>query len=431
MRSGTGRWRATMVVAGLLGFAVSAVGQEARKDESAPAAPEQPAAKAPAAKPSGFTIEGKDGSFKLKLSGYIQGDGRAYAGSGATSSTGTFLVRRAFSVVQGELGRYASFYFATDFGGGKAGVEDGYLDLKLSPAVRIRVGKTKSPLGLEALQSSASLLFVERGLPSAIAPNRDIGVMVHGEPANGVLAYALGLFDGTLDGASLDQDTNKGKEGVVRLFVRPLKRRGGALDLGLGVAGSYGSNGGALASYKTPGQQSLASYVSSTDATKSATAEKNRRRIAPQGYAYYRSVGLMGEWSRSWQDAFKGATHATLTNTAWNIAGSVILTGDKTSYGGVKPRRSFDPAAHAFGALELAARYGQLRIGAEAFDAGLADAAKSPHKARELGLGVNWYLSENLKYQLNLEHTTFEGGAAAGGNRLAENCFLFRGQISF
>jgi phosphate-selective porin OprO/OprP len=195
--------------------------------------------------------------------------------------------------------------------------------------------------------------------------------------------------------------------------VRPFKKRSAAVDLGLGVAGSYGRNDGALASYKTTGQQSLVSYVSSADATKNATAEKNRRRIAPQGYAYYRSVGLMGEWSRSWQDAFKGATHATLTNTAWNIAGSVVLTGDKSSYGGVKPRRTFDPGAHAFGAL------------------GLADAVKSPHKARELGLGINWYLSENLKYQLNLEHTTFEGGAAAGGNRLAENVFLFRGQISF
>ena len=425
MRFTTRYWSALVGALALLGTTTLAVAQDATKDATAPSAPEQPAATPATPKPSGFWIEGKDGSFKLRVSGYIQGDGRFFTGTGATSATSTFLLRRAYSIVQGDLGRYASFYFASDFGGGQASIQDGYVELKLSSAARIRVGKTKSPVGLEALQSSSTLLFVERALPSSIAPNRDIGVMLNGEPGDGVVAYAVGLFDGTLDGANLDQDANKGKEGVARLFLRPLKERGSALDLGLGVAGSYGRNDGALATYKTPGQQSLISYVSG------ASAEKNRRRIAPQGYAYYHVVGVMAEWTRSRQDALKGTTHTTLTNTAWDIAGSVVLTGEKASYGGVKPRRAFDPAAHAFGAVELAARYGELRVGDDAFTAGLADAAKAPRKSSELGLGINWYLSENLKYQLNLEHTTFEGGAAAGANRPAENAFLFRAQVAF
>ena len=419
----------------LSGVATLALAQQAPSDAPPPAVPdaavakaaasEPPAAKPAAAKPSGFWIEGKDGSFKLRISGYIQGDGRFYTGAGASSSTGTFLVRRAYTIAQGDLGRYLSFYVASDLGAGKASLEDGYVDLKLSPAARIRMGKTKSPVGLEALQSSSTMLFVERGLPSAIAPNRDIGVMLLGEPADGVVAYAVGLFNGTLDGASLDQDANKGKEGAARLFLRPLKKRGSALDLGLGVAGSYGRNDGGLATYKTPGQQSLFSYAST------ASAEKNRRRIAPQGYAYYKVVGLMAEWTRSLQDAVKGSTHATVTGTAWNVAGSLVLTGEKASYSGVKPRRAFDPAARAFGAVELAARYGVLRIGDDAFAAGLADATKSPRKASELGLGINWYLSENVKYQLNFEHTKFEGGAAGGANRAAENALLLRAQVSF
>jgi phosphate-selective porin OprO/OprP len=425
MRFRTAYRSALFAALALLGATTLAVAQDAAKDETAPAAPEQPAAKPATPKPSGFWIEGSNGSFKLRVSGYIQGDGRFFTGAGATNATSTFLVRRAYSIVQGDLGRYASFYFASDFGGGQASIQDGYVDLKLSSAARIRVGKTKSPVGLEALQSSSTLLFVERALPSSIAPNRDIGVMLNGEPADGVLAYAVGLFDGALDGANLDQDANKGKEGAARLFVRPLKKRGSALDLGLGVAGSYGRNDGALATYKTPGQQSLISYVSG------ASAEKNRRRIAPQGYAYYHVVGVMAEWTRSLQDALKGATHTTLTNTAWDISGSVVLTGENASYNGVKPRRAFDPAAHAFGALELAARYGELRVGDDAFTTGLADATKAPRRSKELGLGVNWYLSENLKYQLNLEHTTFEGGATAGANRPAENAFLFRAQVFF
>jgi phosphate-selective porin OprO and OprP len=431
------RARRRVQIGGLMlsSVATLALAQQAPTVATPPEAPDAVAAKAvssepagvkPAApKPSGFWIEGKDGSFKLRLSGYIQGDGRFYAGAGATNFTGTFLLRRAYSVAQGDLGRYFSFYVATDFGAGKASLDDGYFDLKLSPAARIRVGKTKSPVGLEALQSSSNTLFVERALPSSVAPNRDIGVMLHGEPAGGVVAYALGVFDGTLDGTSLDQDANKGKEGVARLFVRPLKKRGSALDLGFGVAASYGRNDGALTTYKTPGQQSLFSYVSG------ASAEKNRRRIAPQGYAYYRFLGAMAEWTRSLQDGVKGATHVTLKNTVWSVAGSIVLTGEKASYNGVKPRHAFDPAAHAYGAVELAARYGALRFGDDAFSAGFVDASKSPREARALGLGINWYLSENVKYQLNLEHTKFEGGATAGANRPAENAVLFRAQVSF
>jgi phosphate-selective porin OprO/OprP len=65
------------------------------------------------------------------------------------------------------------------------------------------------------------------------------------------------------------------------------------------------------------------------------------------------------------------------------------------------------------------------------FSAGYADAAKSARKAKSWGLGLDWYLSRNLKYVVAFDHTTFVGGAVAGANRTSENALFFRGQVTF
>jgi phosphate-selective porin OprO/OprP len=45
-------------------------------------------------------------------------------------------------------------------------------------------------------------------------------------------------------------------------------------------------------------------------------------------------------------------------------------------------------------------------------------------------VGLNWYLNRNVKYVLNYEQTSFEGGAAPGDRR-QEKAFLARAQVSF
>jgi phosphate-selective porin OprO/OprP len=46
-------------------------------------------------------------------------------------------------------------------------------------------------------------------------------------------------------------------------------------------------------------------------------------------------------------------------------------------------------------------------------------------------LGLNWYLNENLKWVLNYEQTSFDGGAAGGSDREDEKAFLTRVALGF
>jgi phosphate-selective porin OprO/OprP len=181
-------------------------------------------------------------------------------------------------ILAGTLGRHFDFQIMPDFGVGTTVLQDAWLDVNYSPKARVRVGKFKSPVGLERLQSATATAFVERAYPTAIVPNRDVGLMLHGDLAGGVLAYAAGLFDGAPDGGSIDLDLADGKDVAGRLFLSPFKRGSSALKgLGLGIAGATGQQAGALPACRSGGQVSLLTIVSGL----TADGTRNRLRCSP------------------------------------------------------------------------------------------------------------------------------------------------------
>lgn len=102
-----------------------------------------------------------------------------------------------------------------------------------------------------------------------------------------------------------------------------------------------------------------------------------------------------------------------MTNDSWQIAASYVLTGEKASYKGVTPVKSFDPQKGQWGAFEIAGRYSELDVDDDAFSKGFADPKKSASKAKAWTVGVNWYLNKTVRLVLNYEETSFEGGSAS------------------
>ena len=62
----------------------------------------------------------------------------------------------------------------------------------------------------------------------------------------------------------------------------------------------------------------------------------------------------MGEYAISDQEVRKAAVKSDLTNRAWFLQGSYVLTGEKAGYRNVVPAKPFDPRNHQWGAFELA-----------------------------------------------------------------------------
>ena len=392
-------------------------------------ADENPAAEGPkvTAGAEGFALQSSSGDYRLQLRGYVQFDGRFFPGDEGLLAIDNFLLRRVRPIFAGTVGRHFEFQIMPDFGAGTTVLQDAWLDVKYSPKARLRVGKFKGPVGLERLQSATAISFVERAYPTALVPNREVGVMLHGDLAGGVVAYAAAVLDGAPDGGSVDLDLNDGKDVAGRLFLSPFKRGKSVLkDLGFGIAGTTGKQTGALASYRSGGQVSLLTIVTGI------TADGTRNRLSPQLSFYTGRLGLMAEyaWSESWVKKASTGTRVQLSGEAWEATATFTLTGEKASYSGVRPVEAFEPGKGKWGALELAARVNGLELGAEAFREGIVDPTKSIRKAFAWAVGVNWYLNRNIKQVIDLERTTFTGGAG-GTNRPAENALFIRTQVAF
>ena len=143
-------------------------------------APVEPAAPAPrvVAGTDGFALESGTGDYRLQIGLLVHADGRFAVEDDNNQVVDTFAVRRIRAYLRGHLGRRFEFYLNPDFAGGTLVVQDAYLDTIFSPAFRVRVGKGKVPFGFERLHSASNILFMERAFPTAVAPNRDVGVQV-------------------------------------------------------------------------------------------------------------------------------------------------------------------------------------------------------------------------------------------------------------
>lgn len=389
----------------------------------------------------GFGVRTADNQFAFRLRGYLQADARVYDDEAQTAAPDTFTLRRVRPIFEGTLfGKYG-FRFMPDFGQGSTQIFDAHGDANFNPAFRVRVGKFKPGVGLERLQSATALSLVERALPTNLVPTRDIGVQVSGDLLENRLTYELGVFNGVVDGGqatggSGDRDSNSGKDVAARLFAHPFRasETPWLQGLGLGVAVTWGEQQGTatnavLPAFVTPGQQTFFSYSAG------AFADGERTRFAPQFYWYWQTWGLLGEYYLNNQRVRRGANVRDVDVSAWQLTLNWVLTGEDASFGGVRPRQPFDPAAGGWGAFELVGRAQQLEVDDAAF-AGtaatrLADPSTAARKATGFGLGLNWYLNRAVKVQAAFERTRFDGGAANGGDRRDENVFFTRYQVSF
>ncbi len=418
-----------------------------RKQEIAAedAAARQKSAPVITASEKGFGIKSADGQFEYRLRGLAQLDYRHFDGSGPASSIyDGFLARRLRPTFEGTVHGKYGFRFTPEFaesGDGsatsgiaqnKARVVDAYLDIRHNPEASIRIGKFKPFVGLERLQSGGDIKFIERSYVSNnILPNRDLGISLYGDVADKKLSYAVGVFNGVKDGGEnfTAQDENQAKDIAARIFATPLAGTESALaGLGVGIAGTWSnSSTNGLASYKTPGQAyNFFSYASAS------SANGKRNRLSPQAYYYRGPLGVIAEYAVVDQAVKNSSGADSLKNDAWQLAASLLLTGEDASFRGVKPYSPFRPGADGgWGAVEILARYQENRLDDKA--SAYADTAKGyATAARTWGIGLNWYLNESSRVAINYDLTAFDNvrtGTVLKGD--TEQFLVARYQLAF
>jgi phosphate-selective porin OprO/OprP len=396
----------------------------------------------------GLSVKSADGRNEFRLRGLLHLDGRYIEGDDPAEPVDTFQATRVRPILEGTLAGIYDFRFMPDFGQGRTVIQDAYLAGRFSPAFELKMGKYKSPVGLERLQSSNDIRMIQRGFPTSLVPNRDIGLQASGDIVAGRLSYALAWMNGANDGSSSeslgDVDVNDDKEYALRLFALPFEEGENGLlaGLGFGVAGTYTDQTGTatqtlLPAFRSPGQATFFRYSAAAGASGATIADGQRTRLAPQLYYYAGSLGVIAEYTEVSQDVSRalpaGIRRGTVDTDAWQVQAAWFLTGEEQAFRGFKPIRRFSLEDGTWGALELVARVHALSVSDAAFAGGadsFADPLDSASKAEAFGLGFNWYLNENVKVLVNYDHTSFEGGAP-DGDREDEDAFQLRLALGF
>jgi phosphate-selective porin OprO and OprP len=380
----------------------------------------------------GFKFISADTNFSMNIRGYMQLDSRTFFDSGYSPGNDGFILRRVHPTISGTVFRDFDYQFMAEFGGSSPSIYDAYLNYHPLPELQLEAGRFKTPFGLEWLQSAANLSFNERSLATDLVPLRDLGVELHGDLLDGRVNYAAGIFNSVADGANAaNSDFDNNMEFIGRVFLEPFKKsKITALQgIGFGLAGSYGSQftASALTSgYKTDGQENFFAY------TNGVTGNGAHWRISPQGFYYCGPLSLSGEYVLSDQQVAKGTASADLQNTAWEISGGWVLTGESASYNGVTPRHPFSLSEGGWGAWQLVMRYEELDVDAAAFPV-FANPATSASAADAWSVGLNWWLNKNVRVMTSFSRTTFTDGNGTGATvtRQPENVLFTRLQLAF
>jgi len=439
---------------------------------------------------NGFKITSSNKEHQLRIGSSIQTDYRNFLGDnppawipgspgwyGGVGPDSIFL-RQARIILEGYVFNDIYFKLMPDFAQNSNSsnlIPDAFVDFAYQPKASLLVGKYKPSIGLERLQGDANTVFLERAFPTNLAPNRDMGLQLHGafakpgyntEKAPGPIdsknffTYQVGITNGTGDSGNIAMNgalpnsassfaNNKEFDG--RIFAQPFQHSGydWLEGFGVGVSGSFSNPDHlALVAQRTPlGQSQFIDYTQVNGQTKGTlTSNGNANRIYPQAYWYKGPFGLMGEYVASTQTLnatsnSRGNNNLTQTNTASHVQFSYVVTGEDNQFEGVKPIRKFDPGKGTWGALQLAARWSQLTLDNDSFK--LLDPTKSASEATEFTVGANWFLNKYSLIRFDYENVWFTGGAGTPGattngvtsyniaNRPSEQVLSTRFQLAF
>lgn len=376
----------------------------------------------------GLFLNNENRSTDLRVHGFIQADGRFFSSDLKGESPDKLFFRRIRPIFEGTLVKELDFRFMPDFGQNNPQIQDAYLELNRFSFAKLRLGKFKSPVGLEDLRSDSEMSFSERSLASDLVPLREVGAQIVGTLLRDSAAYAVGYFNGTPDGSNGNFQWRTSNEGVARIFLQPfLTSRAKPLrGFGMGVGGSFADDRGKLPTFKTVGQNTFFKYSSHV------LASGQHNRLSPQAYYYEGVIGLMGEYNVSSQEVRNGLNARRLSNRAWQASASIMLTGEKNSYTGVRPHHAFEPqrGLRHLGAWEIATRYSCLHVDRNAFPL-FASTKSSAEAASEWGIALNWYLNRYVRIMNAYEHTSFTMASSQLVPLHDENVVMSRLQLGF
>lgn len=367
----------------------------------------------------GLRLESESKDFELRIGGRVQFD--AFFGDAdadAESTTGATLedgvqARRARLALSGRLYQYFDFKWEYDFSDkdSKAKLTDVWAGISgVAGMPWIRAGHMKEPVGLETMASANDLTFMERALPGALVPFRNVGVLVGDAACEERLTWSAGVFRDTNDNGYGQADGAWAVTARVTGLPWTTAKKDHLIHLGLSA--SRRAPPADEVHFKSKPEANLAPDFLDTTKLGDVDAET---LIGTEVAVLLDRLSLQGEWIRA--DLSRGSGSRDATFAGWYSQIAWTLTGEPRRYkaadgalGSPKPAKNlFEDGG--IGAWELAARLSQLD---------LEDGGVTGGELRDVTLAVNWYLNPVVRVSLNAIKADLDRAPDDGSAKILE-----------
>lgn len=370
-----------------------------------------------------MVFQSEDGEYRWWFDSRVQVDGAMYFENKNAMSNG-FTFRRLTFALKSVLGKDWESEIDLDFAeqvSTKSQIElrDAFIKYTVPDMyLTFQAGHFKEPFGMERLNSSRLLTFLERSsITNALGLGRRFGFSARywTEYAQ-VTAAVMGHESGTrIDKGQRDE----GFSTNLRLTVAPINEHGNNIHIGLS------------GSYKIPDATSDLAPNTIEISSRTETYISNPKLLHSGDISdvnYYTRYGaeLMGIFGSFYVQSEYLGTQIVRWYGKENVdlgggyvTATWIVTGETRYYyvdeGEVGP---IETPTHSWGALELAARYSITDL--NDLNAGIHGG-----KSNQLMLGVNYYPNRNIKLQFNYSQVDVDQYATRKGNLIGNDDHSF------
>lgn len=355
-----------------------------------------------------LVLQNKSIDYKFWFDVRVQGDAAVYWGQDKDFNpigNGASMRRTRFAVkVLLDKNWYGEF--DTDWTSGVCEIKDAYIEYIGVPNLFIQAGNFKENFSIQRNTTSRYLQFMERPMVVALAPSRHMGINATYDL--GYLWSSLGVFGPEVKGPeemAAMEDNNKDfghDEGLSitgKLVGRPLYKSA-VSSLHIGAAASYrqpkasSTDGYAVARYSSRNSTNInrKKYLDTDD----MKGMDHELAYTFELAGHHRGLRYEGAYlARTAHFNKKVNDIAPQTAWGWYVQAGYLLFGGQQNYDAYGAKYTRVDRGGKCGDIELCARYEYCNFNTANYYGGSAEAYT---------LGLNFYLSNNVKFVLNYQY---------------------------
>lgn len=354
--------------------------------------------------------------LKLSFGGRIQMDAASYYGSDFQHMSNGVGFRRVRLNTNASFGKNLSGKVEIEAAGGGFALKECFLKYDFLNGLNFRMGNFQEGFSMLTMTSSGDFLFIEHpNVISAFSPEYHMGVQ--GAYQKGQFLGQAGVHFQKINGSTekdyVDASLKSGQDEGVSYTMR-------SVWMPFSSSKASGFHLGAAASYRTP-KTDGGNFIPNTVryGTASLTGIDKVKYLDTKAIGNVSHDWLFGGELAAYCHGVRFQSEYILNQThrmgnlptekfnGYYAEAACMLFGGEQKYVASKGAFAQPSSGKEWGDVEVAARYDRLDMNAANVNGGQSDA---------LTLGVNYYASKYLKFQLNYSYVNHDKYANGGGN---------------